>query len=248
MTAARAPFLIALDQLGGFGTAGPPFFFVRVRACAFASDRLRARPRAGRVSIRPPWVPRCLRRRFFFVWAIALNLAENVLDHVTHWIEVADRWLVGISLDGGLWNEADELGLDRPRAVLCREPRDLRDDLRQGHRAGVVDVHRDLRALALARQPEGADSRQPTARLAHLRGDLAGDLGVRRVELDVEGDERLAGRDQGGARARMWFLRSKIGPELPRAHATRELRRPTLAEVGTFVSFRGARHLAIEED
>ena len=37
------------------------------RARAFASSRLRGRAARRLVSMRPPWVPRCLRRRFFFV-------------------------------------------------------------------------------------------------------------------------------------------------------------------------------------
>ncbi len=62
------PFFSALDQLAGWGVRSPGFFFLpRLRARFWASARLLGRPRAGRVSIRPPWVPRCLRRRFFFV-------------------------------------------------------------------------------------------------------------------------------------------------------------------------------------
>jgi hypothetical protein len=41
---------------------------VRERARAFASSRLRGRERRL-VSIRPPWVPRCLRRLRFLVCA-----------------------------------------------------------------------------------------------------------------------------------------------------------------------------------
>jgi hypothetical protein len=68
ITAAIAPRLIELRQVGGlsvFGAALRP-----ARARAFASSRLRGRPLRRFVSIRPPWVPRCLRLRFFRVWAI----------------------------------------------------------------------------------------------------------------------------------------------------------------------------------
>src|SRR6266446_10257339 len=98
---AMPPFFSALDQVGAAGTRGPPFFFVRLRARDCASARLRARPRTGRVSMRPPWVPRCFRRRFFFVCAIDRRLPEHVLDHVTLRVEVPDRRLVGVALERG---------------------------------------------------------------------------------------------------------------------------------------------------
>jgi hypothetical protein len=67
MTAATTPRTIELRQLGGLSN-----LFVetprRERACAFASWRLRGRARRL-LSMRPPCVPLCLRRRFFFVWA-----------------------------------------------------------------------------------------------------------------------------------------------------------------------------------
>ena len=67
-TDAIPAFFSELFQLGGFGVRGSRFL-VLLFARARASARLRALPRAGRRSIRPPWVPRCLRRRFFLVWA-----------------------------------------------------------------------------------------------------------------------------------------------------------------------------------
>src|SRR5215212_3043807 len=107
--AAMAPFFRALDQLGSDGTRGPPFFLDRLRARDCASARLRGRPRAGRVSIRPPWVPRCLRRRFFFVLAIDRMRTEIVLHHGTPRVEVSDGGLVWISLHRRLRNQPDEL-------------------------------------------------------------------------------------------------------------------------------------------
>src|SRR4051812_45528603 len=84
-TAARPPLPNELFQVGGVSSLSwrlgaplpppfPPPFFAEVRRCAawaFASARLRGRLREGRVSTRPPWVPRCLRRRFFLVFATA---------------------------------------------------------------------------------------------------------------------------------------------------------------------------------
>ena len=58
------------DGLGLEASAGNAGIIAPGHSFAWASPRLRARPRAGRVSIRPPWVPRCLRRRFFLVCAI----------------------------------------------------------------------------------------------------------------------------------------------------------------------------------
>jgi hypothetical protein len=60
------PRMMALRQLGGRSTRGPRFL-LRARCCA--SARLRGRPRRL-VSIRPPWVPRCLRRLRFLVCAM----------------------------------------------------------------------------------------------------------------------------------------------------------------------------------
>src|SRR5882757_2817917 len=55
------------------------------------------------------------------------RLAENVLDHVTLGVEVADRGLVGIALDRHLRHETHQLRLDRPDAVIGREPVELLD-------------------------------------------------------------------------------------------------------------------------
>src|SRR5512132_3926790 len=65
----------------------------RARACA--SARLRGRARI-RVPMRPPWVPRCLRRRRFLVCAISVSLREArpmkaALDQVPLGVETADR-------------------------------------------------------------------------------------------------------------------------------------------------------------
>jgi hypothetical protein len=116
-TAAIPPFFSALDQLGGSGTRGPALFD-RLRARACASARFRARPRVGRLSILPPWVPRCLRRRFFFVWAIQWRLAEHVLDDVAPGIEALDRRVARVALEGRLGREPDQLRLDGRGAVL----------------------------------------------------------------------------------------------------------------------------------
>src|SRR3954469_17715699 len=166
-TAAIPPFFRALDQLGGSGTRGPPldFFLPRLRARDCASARLRGRPRAGRVSIRPPWVPRCLRRRFFLVCAIECRLAEHVLDHVALRVEVLDRRVVRITLERGLWREPDQLRLDRTGAVLGGESLDLGDDLRERHIMRVVNVDRDLTLPRVARKAQGSDAAKTATRL-----------------------------------------------------------------------------------
>src|SRR5581483_10552487 len=165
-TAATAPFLSAVDQLGGCGTRSPGFFFFeRLRARCCASARLRARPRAGRVSMRPPCVPRCLRRRLFLVWAIERRLAENVFDHVTLGIEAADRRLARIAGERLGRGEPDQMGLDRVRAAGGGEPGELGDQRGERNLLRVLDVDRHLAAASLEGQAEGADARQTPARL-----------------------------------------------------------------------------------
>jgi hypothetical protein len=68
IAAATAPRVIELRQVGGASTFGADLRPERARA--FASSRVRGRPTRRLASIRPPWVPRCLRRRFFLVWAM----------------------------------------------------------------------------------------------------------------------------------------------------------------------------------
>jgi len=65
ITAATKALVTALRHVGGASMRGLPFR--RDRARALASSRLRGRPARRLVSILPPWVPRRLRRRFFFV-------------------------------------------------------------------------------------------------------------------------------------------------------------------------------------
>src|SRR5512133_1006355 len=84
------PRQIAPLQVGGPFPRGVRRFD---RACA--SARLRGRARL-RVPTRPPWVPRCLRRRRFLVWAISVSLREArpmkaAFDQVPLGVETADR-------------------------------------------------------------------------------------------------------------------------------------------------------------
>src|SRR3954447_24267867 len=67
-TAAKRPRSRELRQVGGRSSLAVGLR--RERACAFASSRERGRLRRGLESTRPPWVPRRLRRRFLFVWAM----------------------------------------------------------------------------------------------------------------------------------------------------------------------------------
>ena len=67
--AATRPRVIELRQVGGWSTRATGLRLER--AWAFASARLRGLERRVLVSMRPPWVPRCLRRRFFLVCAMA---------------------------------------------------------------------------------------------------------------------------------------------------------------------------------
>ena len=116
--------MIALRQVGGVVGPLARWRLRRARDCApgaCASARLRGRPRRL-VSIRPPWVPRCLRRRFFLVWATARNLigrglAEPPLDHVLGRVEAADRQVLRVARQRRLGHQADQLGLDGPGAV-----------------------------------------------------------------------------------------------------------------------------------
>ena len=75
IAAAMAPRIAAWRQVGGASVFGVGLR--RERARDFASSRLCGRPVRRLVSIRPPWVPRCLRRRFFFVCATADTCGES---------------------------------------------------------------------------------------------------------------------------------------------------------------------------
>src|SRR6478609_10356496 len=92
MTAAVTPRMIELRQVGGRSTRATGLRLERARA--LASARLRGLERVL-VSMRPPWVPRRLRRRFFLVCAMALNLighgGQPPLDDVALRVEAAHR-------------------------------------------------------------------------------------------------------------------------------------------------------------
>ena len=93
----------------------------------------------------------------------------------------------------------------RPRAAGRRAARRARGRARRRVASGVatrvVDVGRDLAAAAGELEADRPHAGQAAARLAQAGGDGAGDLDVAAVELDVEGGERRAGRDEGGPRA-----------------------------------------------
>src|SRR6476661_721371 len=97
--------LIAPRQVGGRSTF--LVFVVRCdRARAFASWRLRGRA-VRRVSIRPPWVPRCFRRRRFFVWAMGMSLIGKLIE------ARLDDMPVGV--EATQWHLGRELVQRRPR-------------------------------------------------------------------------------------------------------------------------------------
>src|SRR5215213_7148331 len=110
MTAAKRPRVTELRQVGG---ASPLVGTVRFdRARLFASSRLRGRPLRGLVSTRPPWVPRFLPLRRFFVSAMSeLNLIGRVreppLDHAAGRVEAANRHVLGIAGERRLRDQAD---------------------------------------------------------------------------------------------------------------------------------------------
>ena len=72
-------------------------------------------------------------------------------------------------------------------------------------RASVIgQVHRDLRdASMFQRQPERLHSRKAAAGLTDGRRDRARSRDIRRIEMNVEGDERHPGADDGGAGGRV---------------------------------------------
>src|ERR1700761_8749973 len=101
ITAAARPRRAAPFQVGGRS-----FFFAEERllpperARARASSRVRSRlPRPPRGAIRPPRLPRRLRRRLFFGWSMGRNLIGGrihpPLDHVLLRREAADRHVGG---------------------------------------------------------------------------------------------------------------------------------------------------------
>ena len=98
--------------------------------------------------------------------------------------------------------------------MLGRDARDLGHDRRERDLLGIVDVHGHLRPLALAGQPERTHSRKAAAGLAQLRRHRSCDLRVRRVELDVEGDQRLTRRDEGRAGGRVRLLGAEVRHEI----------------------------------
>src|SRR4051794_37417152 len=69
MTAATTPRRAELRQVGGASVFA--WVLRPERARALASSRERGQPARRFGSTRPPCVPLCLRRRFFFVWAIS---------------------------------------------------------------------------------------------------------------------------------------------------------------------------------
>src|SRR5215218_3424608 len=73
-TAAKRPRMKELRQVGGRSSLAVGRRLAR--ACAFASSRVRGRLRRAFGSTRPPWVPRRLRRRFLFVWAMRMELHQ----------------------------------------------------------------------------------------------------------------------------------------------------------------------------
>ena len=120
--------------------------------------------------------------------------------------------------------QADELtAADARSASLCLLDDALHEKMRsRGLEVDHVRGHLDD-APAKA-EPERLDSRQAPRRLTQRGRDLARDL-ERRVQLDVEGDERRAHADQHGACARIerpWPVRRR---ELAALDAPLELRR-----------------------
>src|SRR3954453_2547751 len=104
MTAPTAARLAAPGPLGPrtgrcAGAREPPFFLpfdICERAWAFASARLRGRARREE-SIEPPWVPRGLRRRRFFFWAIRTGMltGETPLYDLPRRVEPLDGRSLG---------------------------------------------------------------------------------------------------------------------------------------------------------
>ena len=88
-----------------------------------------------------------------------------------------------------------------------------------------MDVGRDLGAAAGEEEAERAHPGQAAAGLAQPRGDGAGDLDVAAVELDVEGGQRRARGDQGGAAAPVRQRRPEVGPQPPQPPSAARARR-----------------------
>src|SRR5262245_15992778 len=179
--AAMAARLMAALQVGGLSSRS----WRRWRATRFASSRVCGRPVRPARSIVPAAVPRCLRRRLRFVWAIPRATlpdgGQGSLQNVAFWREAAQRDVVRESVKCGLRSEPHELRLRdrrlRPHAL---------DDHAQRDGAMVVHVGRHLRpAPVLQVQAERPHAWEPArARLTQTRRDALGEVEVVRGEVD----------------------------------------------------------------
>src|SRR5690349_592346 len=266
IAAAAAPRTAELAQVGGVSTFGPRLVLVRCRACAWASARLRGRAARRLASIRPPWVPRRLRRRFLLVCATSLNATEFAfmdayapittksvagierrLDHLPRRIEVADRDVRRESSHSGLGHEAHHLGFDRAGAKRSCQLADALDDLRQRHGEGIVDVGRDLDTAAGERQADRPHAAQSPTRLAQAGGHGTGDLGVAAVQLDVEGGKRWARGDKRHPSGPVRLGGAVVGAQLAALHPQPELGQAAVAEIGALGMLGATRQRAVHE-
>src|SRR5262245_16244037 len=112
-------------------------------------------------------------------------------------------------------HQPDELGAFDVDAARVRLRLDAREDVVESGRLVVLDVHAHLRMTGAGeRKPEGANSGETAASLAHDRGDLARNARVVGREVDVERDQRPAGADDDAARTRIETWRPEVGGDL----------------------------------
>src|SRR4051795_7572346 len=181
------------------------------------SSAVGLRPVRPRVSILPAALPRCLVWRLRLVCAMGLHRAYGLFDRLA----VAHVDVLGEAVERRSRRQADEL-----RFGDLRVARDGGDDLRERYAAVVLDVQRDLRRTPACGELEADRADAWQARRTAL-ADPGGDahrvgLGRGRGELDVEGDQRRARRDErrsGGRVGRGW---PEVGREPGVAHAARQ--------------------------
>jgi SAM-dependent methyltransferase len=112
-------------------------------------------------------------------------------------------------------HQSDQLGPPDRDTARSRLLLDARQDVVQRGRLIVLDVHAHLCVPGTWQgQPERTHARKTPALLPHDGGDLACQVRVGRVEVDVEGDQRPPRADDHATRARIQPSGSEVRGEL----------------------------------
>ena len=251
ITAATRPRMIELRQVGGMSPRGGRLAFGA--GAGFRLGAAAGRRSAVLVSMRPPWVPRLLAAALLLGLGHGRNLVGRGRRAAARSRAARGRSRGSARPPGSRPGPRPGSGRPAPpRAAGRRAAPPARAPARPPRPAAppsgswtlVETWARPLRQQQADRPHAG----QAAAGLAQAGGDGAGDLEVAAVELDVEGGERRAGGDQGGAGAPVRQARAEVRPQLARLHPQPELGQAAVAEVGALGPLGPARQLAVEED